>query len=128
MCFRTSVQFVVLIVVTTISFFSRAHAQNDEYFVELRNGIRLGPGKLKQIPTITQNAAQKGLDTGGKSIYELDDGLRFTYFNSSVSNVIGAQLSNARPQVVVELPYKNEVETNDGELAILAHSENLRLQ
>ncbi len=112
--FRSALTLLLLVSVLT-----RVQAQSEAYFVELRNGIRLGPGKLKQIPTISKNAAEKGLDTGGKSIYELDDELRFTYFNSSATNVIGAQVSNAPPQVVVDLPYKDEVETNSGELAIL---------
>jgi predicted esterase/tetratricopeptide (TPR) repeat protein len=116
---RAPVQLVALTVLAFVTTLTSIKAQSQEYFVELRNGIRLGPGKLSKTATISNNAAQRGLQGAGEPIYVLDDELRFTYFNSSAANVIGAQLSNAPPQVVVELPYKGEVETNAGEMAIL---------
>lgn len=94
-----------------------------ETYVELRSGMRLGPGIVRTTETMSENAYAKAAaaDSGAKVIGVLDDNLRYTFFNSSSkkqnANVIGQQVTN-RPPIVIELPYKAEIETSGSEQPI----------
>lgn len=82
-----------------------AHAQ-EEYFIELSSGMRIGPGVPSETDSISTNAFQRG-GTGevqGKSIGILDDGLRLTFYNASPRNVLRVEESNAPPFEQIDFP------------------------
>lgn len=65
----------------------------ETFIVELRNGLRLGPGTVEPIDTLSTNAMQRGStgEVAAKLIDMLNDGLRKTYYNSSPKTVINVQ-------------------------------------
>jgi pimeloyl-ACP methyl ester carboxylesterase len=83
----------------------QAAAQTD-YTIELRNGMRLGPGPVSGTDSLSTNSFQQGGSGQNKSqvIGMLDDGLRVTYFNNSARNVLQAQPANASRLEQIELP------------------------
>lgn len=82
-----------------------ATAQTD-YTVDLRNGMRLGPGSVSGTDSLSTNSFQQGGAGQSKSegIGMLDDGLRVTYFNNSRLNVLQVQPANASRLEQIELP------------------------
>ena len=109
---------VAMALVTAMS--ASAHAQGPaETYVELRSGMRLGPGVVRTTETISENSYAKAAaaESGAKPIGVLDDNLRYTFFNFSKNSVIGQQVTN-RPRLVIELPYKAEIETSASEQPI----------
>lgn len=97
----------------------RGAGQTKDVYVELKNGMRLGPGVLNYVETISQNPNEVASQNGPKPIGELDDNLRWTFFNGTARNVLRNQESNAPAPTEIDLPYKDELETSGGELAQL---------
>ncbi len=85
------------------------HAQQ-LYNIQLKNGMRFGPGVLSDTDSLSTNAFQRGGggETSGKSIGLLDDGLRFTYFNLAPINIQGREVSTAPALEQFELPSSPE--------------------
>ncbi len=102
--------------VSTLSRFAIAQGPAEAY-VELRTGMRLGPGVVRRTETMSENSYAKAsaAESGGKPIGVLDDNLRYTFFN--FQSVNGQQVTN-RPPLLIELPYKAEIETSASELPI----------
>ncbi|MCA9134631.1 MAG: hypothetical protein KDA45_15795, partial [Planctomycetales bacterium] len=99
---------------------SRATAQ-EEYLVELRNGMRLGPGVVSETASISTNSFQQGGsggNVGSKSILILDDGLRLTFVNKAPINIMSTQPSTAPTAEQVELPAAAEAARSGNDPAI----------
>ncbi len=77
----------------------------EQYFIELSSGMRLGPG----VPSVTDSISTNAFQRGGsgevqiKSIGILDDGLRLTFYNQSQRNVLRVEESTLPPQEELEL-------------------------
>jgi pimeloyl-ACP methyl ester carboxylesterase len=84
----------------------------EEYIIELRNGMRLGPGIPSETDSLTTNSFQLGGSgqSQGGSIGILEDGLRRTYYNQSSRNVLQIQRSTATRLEQIELPSAAAVE------------------
>ncbi len=93
----------------SICLWSAARGQ-EEYFIELSNTMRLGPGIPSETDTITTNAFQRGGggEVQGKPIGILDDGLRLTFYNQSPRNILRVEKSTAPPFEQFELPSARE--------------------
>ncbi len=87
-----------------------------ESIVELRNGIRLGPGLVSGTDSLSTNSFQAGGSGQAKSeiIGMLDDGLRVTYFNNSSRNVLQVQPANATRLEQIELPSAAAIRNSSG--------------
>lgn len=90
-----------------------------QFVVQLRNGMRLGPGVTTETDSITTNNFQLGGGGAGKPILVLDDGLRRTYVNLSARNVISNEESIVAAQEQLELPSAAEAARSGGAPAIL---------
>jgi pimeloyl-ACP methyl ester carboxylesterase len=111
--------FVCLFLPYLLVYNSLALAQDSSlYYAELKNGLRIGPGRIRQISTISQNKAEIANQVGKpEAIYQLDDNLRSTFFNKSPKNVQTVEFKGQMPEVI-ELPYKQEIESSGGEFAV----------
>lgn len=90
-------------------------AAQEEYIVELRNGMQLGPGTVSDTDSIS-NKANERVNTGNavsRSILILDDGLRNTYVNKSARNIIAPRLSTMPAFERIVLPTAEEA-SNSG--------------
>ncbi|GIW99403.1 MAG: peptidase [Pirellulaceae bacterium] len=78
----------------------------EQYYVELSNTLRLGPGVPSETDTITTNAFQRGGggEIQGKPIGILDDGLRLTFYNQAPRNILRIEKSTAPPWEEIVLP------------------------
>lgn len=83
-----------------------------EFYVELRNGLQLGPGVVRKLASINIKSSELASPSSVKSetILSLDDGLRTTFVNSSKRNILSIQESNARAS-------ENFILASDGEAA-----------
>jgi pimeloyl-ACP methyl ester carboxylesterase len=99
-----------------------AHGQQ-EFIIQLRNGMRLGPGIVSATDSISTNAFQRGGGGGNvenKSILMLDDGLRATYINKAPINILSTEESTAtRPEQII-LPSAPEAARAGNPPSILA--------
>ena len=79
--------------------------------VEVRNGLRLGPGTVEPTDTVTTNAMQRGTsgEVVSKPIDVLNDGLRRTYYNASPRNVIHSEIFAVDRSSPIRLPAAAEV-------------------
>ncbi len=87
--------------------------------VELANGMILGPGILRSVETISENAYEQGgaANSAAKPIGVLDDDLRNTMFNFQPKNIVGQRVVSATEKI--EFPFsKAEIETSGGDLLI----------
>ncbi len=93
----------------------RAAAQTD-YTIDLRNGMRLGPGPVSGTDSLSTNSFQQGGagQTKSEVIGMLDDGLRVTYFNNSPRNVLQVQPANASRLEQIQLPAAAAVAKSGG--------------
>ncbi len=98
-------KFVVLFSFLAVGLTSIGLAQ-EQYTLELRNGMRLGPGILVPTDSITTSSFQQGgsSEVKSESIYALDDGLRVTYVNSHPRTVFQPQLYSAPALEEIVLP------------------------
>lgn len=82
----------------------------ERFIVELRSGLRLGPGTIEPIETVSTNALQRGNvgEVSSKPIDMLNDGLRKTYYNSSPKTVIHVQ-PVVDSSIPIEFPAAAEV-------------------
>ncbi len=99
-------QFLCLLLVFSAPFFARSVAAQEEYIVELRNGMRLGPGTVSDTDSISSKSNER-VNSGNaisRSILILDDGLRNTYVNKSIRNVIATRPSTMPAFEHIELP------------------------
>ncbi|MEZ6135124.1 MAG: hypothetical protein R3C53_09465 [Pirellulaceae bacterium] len=81
-----------------------------ESIIDLRNGMRLGPGITLEIGTLSTDSFQQGDNSGSKSIGVVEDGLRRTYHNIKPQNVLNVQPSDAPRFTQIELPNLDERE------------------
>ncbi len=109
-----SLAWACLLSLVPIVFAPAALAQGGKlYYADLKNGMTLGPGRIRERPTLSENKAEIAGQVGtGSPIYQLDDELRYTYFNKSVKNVTTRDYQGA-PPTVIELPNKFEVTMAD---------------
>lgn len=94
----------------------------EQYTIELSNGMRLGPGVPSETDSISTDAFQRGSPSGevqNKSIGILDDGLRLTFYNASPRNVLAVRKSGAIAPEQIELPSANEVARSGNPPSIL---------
>ncbi len=87
--------------------------------VELRNGMILGPGLTALTDTISTNSNERAGPTGTKSILSLNDGLRKTYVNASIRNIIANRASTGAAVEQIELPSAAEAAKAGGSPSIL---------
>lgn len=59
-----------------------------EYTLQHRNGLQLGPGLLLETDSLSTNTFQQGGDGPAKRIFMLDDRLRVTYINSHPRTIL----------------------------------------
>ena len=88
----------------------RPVAAQQEYIVELRNGMQLGPGTVSDTDSISSKSNER-VNTGNavsRSILILDDGLRNTYVNNSPRNIIATRESTLPAFEQIELPSSGE--------------------
>lgn len=111
----------VAIVATTIVAATRVSNAQEYYFIELSNGMRLGPGIPSETDSISTNAFQRGGagEVQIKSIGILDDGLRLTFYNQSPRNVLRVEESTAPPDEQIELPSSAEAARSGNPPSIL---------
>ncbi|MEZ6075109.1 MAG: alpha/beta hydrolase-fold protein [Pirellulaceae bacterium] len=101
--------FCLLFALCGVSIARPAVAQQ-EFIVELRNGMQLGPGTVSDTDSISSKSNER-VNTGNavsRSILILDDGLRNTYVNKSIRNVIANRLSTMPAFEHIELPSAGE--------------------
>lgn len=86
------------------------------FIVELRSGMRLGPGTVEPVETVSISAAQRATsgEVSSKPIDMLNDGLRKTYYNASPRNVINSQPVASDRSNVIEFPAAAEVTKSGG--------------
>jgi hypothetical protein len=86
------------------------------FIVELRSGMRLGPGTVEPVETVSISAAQRATsgEVSSKPIDMLNDGLRKTYYNASPRNVINSQPVAFDRSNVIEFPAAAEVTKSGG--------------
>lgn len=110
---------VITVTIVTLSSVI-AFAQNaPQHYVELKNGMRLGPGFVSAIDSISKSSVAQGDgDLKGGAIHAIDDNLRYTFYSASPLVLIGEQLSNAPAPTVFVLPTSSEIETTGGEVAM----------
>jgi len=86
------------------------------FIVELRNGMRLGPGTVEPVETVSISAAQRATsgEVSSKPMDMLNDGLRKTYYNASPRNVINSQPVALDRSNVIEFPAAAEVAKSGG--------------
>lgn len=86
------------------------------HIVELRNGMRLGPGTIEQIETVSTSAALRATsgEVVSKPIDMLNDGLRKTYYNASPRNVLNVQPVASDRSNVITFPAAAEVTRSGG--------------
>ena len=91
-----------------------------EFLVELRNGMQLGPGTVSDTDSISPRAAERVNTTGAasRSILILDDGLRYTYVNKSPRNVIATRESTMPAHEQIVLPSAGEASRTGNAVAI----------
>lgn len=83
----------------------------EEFIIELRNGMRLGPGVTSETDSISTNSFQQGGggEVRNKPIGIMDDGLRLTFFNSSPRNLLAARPSTQPNFEQITLPSEEAV-------------------
>ncbi len=69
-----------------------------EYILQLRNGLQLGPGLLLETDSLSTSSFQQGGDTTSKRFFMLDDRLRITYVNPHPKTIL-AQQEYSGPQL-----------------------------
>lgn len=82
-----------------------------QYTIELRNGVRIGPGVLSQTDSLTTSSFQSGgsSEVGAKRIYELDDGLRATYVSTHKRTVLRVTPFNGAAMQEIDFPTAGNV-------------------
>lgn len=110
----------VVSVLSVLTFVGSGCAQGPtEVEVELANGMLIGPGILRSVETISENAYEQGgsANSVAKPIGVLDDKLRNTIFNFQPKNIVGQRV--IKPVDTIEFPFsKADIETSGGPLAI----------
>ncbi|HAC90819.1 MAG TPA: hypothetical protein DCF63_09320, partial [Planctomycetaceae bacterium] len=83
----------------------------EAFIVELRNGLRLGPGTVEPTETVSTNILQRPTagQVASRPIDVLNDGLRRTYYNASPRNVINSQATAIDRSTTINFPAANEV-------------------
>jgi pimeloyl-ACP methyl ester carboxylesterase len=83
----------------------------ETFIVELRNGLRLGPGTVEPTETVSTNILQRPTagQVASRPIDVLNDGLRRTYYNASPRNVINSQAMAIDRSTTINFPAANEV-------------------
>ncbi|QDV27170.1 carboxylesterase family protein [Aureliella helgolandensis] len=113
----------LLLVVAFCSWTASAPAlAQQQYTVELRNGLRLGPGQVTAVASISTNSFQAGSPAGevqGMPIQRLDNGVTATYYNGSPMNVLAARESTIASFEEIVFPSSMEVATTGVAPAIL---------
>lgn len=95
-------------------------AAQQEFLVELRNGMQLGPGTVSDTDSISSRSAER-VNTGNttsRSILILDDGLRYTYVNKSPRNIIATRESTMPAHEQIVLPSAGEASRTGNAVAI----------
>lgn len=82
----------------------------ERFTVELRNGMRLGPGALESTDTVSTNAFTKAAagETASKVIDILNDGWRRTHYNATPRNVLNAPQDTEIPFAPIKFPASTE--------------------
>ena len=116
----STVAIVLVLLGVLTGYVARAQGPVESY-IELRSGMRLGPGVVRSTETMSENSYAKAAaaESGGKPIGVLDDNLRYTYFNFTIGRTVVGQQDSSRPPIVIELPYKAEIETSGSEQPII---------
>ncbi len=117
-------KWVCLAIAATVSFINiqaqeRPLTGTERMLFNLQNGMQLGPGRIKYLPSISTSPFRSG--TSGEvqtsPIAQLDDELRYTYFNNAPRTVANFVPSSAPPEESIELPAKSYASQESGKFA-----------
>ncbi len=91
-----------------------------EFQVELRNGMQLGPGTVNFTESISKKSLERvnAGSANSRSILVLDDGLRYTYVNKTPRNVIATRESLALADEQIVLPSAGEASQSGKQVSI----------
>lgn len=85
--------------------YSSSLTAQQQFYHNLRNGMRLGPGVPGETDSLSTNAFQRGGgQAGSKPIGFLDDGLRLTHHNQSRAVLLRIEESTAPADLQLALP------------------------
>lgn len=99
--FTAIVRFVVIVCLVASP--SLSYAQQ-EFTIQLANGLQLGPGLLLDTDSLSSNSFQQGGDGTAKRIFMLDDRLRVTYINAHPRTVLAQTEYTGSKLVEFEMP------------------------